>query len=112
MTYQRRLAILSNLLKESQKAKPVLKEKVPLLRDSDTYLEKKFRTHIEDVEKSKKKINKVFRGVSPTISSSKPFQSLPSSISSRKLYEGGDDLSTQRHFLLKKTTNCSGTTKK
>ena len=56
ISYQRRVNILFNPIKDAQKAKSLLKDKVTLLQKHDNHLfEKKFRAHLTEKEKSKKK---------------------------------------------------------
>ena len=60
--YARRLNILKTLLKDHRKAKTLLKEKTVLLQEDEGNLfGKKFRSHIIEIERSKKKSLEVFK---------------------------------------------------
>ena len=57
------LNILKTLLKDSRKAKTLLKEKTALLQEDEGHLfGKKFRSHIIEIERSKKKSLEIFKG--------------------------------------------------
>ena len=63
VSYARRLNILKTLLKDPRKAKTLLKEKTALLQEDEGHLfGKKFRSHIIETERSKKKSLEVFKG--------------------------------------------------
>ena len=63
ISYTRRLNILKTLLKDPRKAKTLLKEKTALLQEDEGHLfGKKFRSHIIETERSKKKSLEVFKG--------------------------------------------------
>ena len=56
ISYQLRDNIFFNLNKDARKAEFLLKDKVTLLQKHDSYLfERKFRAHLTETEKSKKK---------------------------------------------------------
>ena len=62
VSYARRLNILKRLLKDPCKAKTLLKEKTTLLQEDEGHLfGKKFRSHIIEIERSKKKSLEVFK---------------------------------------------------
>ena len=88
--YIRRLQILKTLIKDPEKAKNVLKEKADLLQKGDQNLfGKKFRSHVVEIECSKKRTLVVFSGGnhSPPPLAEKPFQTGPSP-NSNKPYGG------------------------
>ena len=63
ITYACPLNILKTLLKDSRKAKTLLKEKTALLQEDEGHLfGKKFRSHIIEIERSKKKSLEIFKG--------------------------------------------------
>ena len=63
VSYARRLNILNTLLKDPRKAKTLLKEKTALLQEDECHLfGKTFRSHIIEIERSKKKSLEVFKG--------------------------------------------------
>ena len=63
ISYARRLNILKTLLKDPRKAKALLNEKTALLQVDEGHLfGKKFRSHIIEIERSKKKSLEVFKG--------------------------------------------------
>ena len=63
ISYARRLNILKTLLKDPRKAKTLLKEKTALLQEDEGHLfGKTFRSHIIEIESSKKKYLEVFKG--------------------------------------------------
>ena len=62
VSYARRLNISKILLKNLCKAKTLLKEKTALLQNDEGHLlGKKFRSHITEIERSKKKSLEVFK---------------------------------------------------
>ena len=57
ISYQRRFSISLNLIKDAQKAKSILKDKATLFQKHDGNLfEKKFYTHIIEIESQRKKL--------------------------------------------------------
>ena len=63
VSYARRLNILNTLLKDPREAKTLLKEKIALLQEDECHLfGKTFRSHIIEIERSKKKSLEVFKG--------------------------------------------------
>ena len=61
-SHSHRLNILKTLVKDLRKAKTLLKEKTALLEeDEDNLFGKKFRLHIIEIERSKKKSLGVFK---------------------------------------------------
>ena len=63
VSYARRLNIWKTLLKDPRKTKTFLKEKTALLQEDEGHLfGKKFRSHIIQIERSKKKSLEVFKG--------------------------------------------------
>ena len=73
--------MLKTLIKDSKKAKTILKEKVDLLQKGDQNLfGKKFRSHIVETECSKKRTLEVFSGGSCSAPppAKKPFRTSPS----------------------------------
>ena len=61
VSYARRLNVLKTLLKDPRKTKTLLKEKTALLQEDDGHLfGKRFRSHIIEIELSKKKSLEVF----------------------------------------------------
>ena len=59
--YSRRLQILKSLIKDPKKAKNILKQKADLLQNSDQNLfGQKFRSHVVETERSKKRTLEVF----------------------------------------------------
>ena len=60
--YARRLNFLKTLLKDTRKAKTLLKEKATLLQQNEGHLfGKNFRLHIIEIERSKKSLWKILR---------------------------------------------------
>ena len=89
--YSRCLQMLKTLIKDPKKAKNILKEKADLLQKGDQNLfGKKFRSHVVETERSKKRTLEVFSGGNRSAPSpaKKPFRtgSLPNS---NKPYCGG-----------------------
>ena len=73
-------------MKDPRKAKAMLKENENILRESETHLfEKKFRSHMIEIEKSRKKSLEAFKDVGEKKS---PFQKTPSH-SQNKPHGGG-----------------------
>ena len=80
LSYLRRFNILQKLMKDSRKVKTLLREKSTLLQKHDENLfGKKFRSHIVETEKSRKRTLEVF-DARPT---KKPFRSGPPSTPQR-----------------------------
>ena len=64
VAYTRRLNILKMITKDPRKAKALLKENENVLRGNETRLfGKKFRSHMIEIEKSKKKSLESFKDV-------------------------------------------------
>ena len=81
--YSRRLQILKTLIKNPKKAKKknILKEKADLLQKGDqNFFGKKFRSHVVETERSKKRTLEVFSGGSRSAPppAKKPFRTVPS----------------------------------
>ena len=84
--YARRLNILKALLKDSRKAKTLLKEKTALLQKDEGHLfGKKIRLHIIEIERSKKKSLEVFKGKNEK---NTPFRKSPLSYKNRPYGRG------------------------
>ena len=78
VSYQRRLNVLSTVMKEGKKAKQTLKEKADLLQKEDVDLfGDRFRTHISKTVKSKEKSKELFKNISSPMRQKKPFRSGP-----------------------------------
>ena len=82
VSYARHLNILKTLLKDPPKAKKLLKEKTALLQEDESHLfGKKFRSHVIEIERSKKKYLEVFKGNNekntPFRKGSLPYQNRP-----------------------------------
>ena len=89
--YSRRLQILKTLIKDPKKAKNILKEKVDTLQKGDqNVFGKRFRSHVVETERSKKRTLEIFsvgsRSAPP--SAKKPFRTDPSP-NNKKPYGGG-----------------------
>ena len=85
------MQILKTLIKDTQKAKNILKEKADLLQKGDQNLfGKKFRSHVVETERSKKRTLEVFSGESRSTPppAKKPFRTGPSP-NNNKPYGGG-----------------------
>ena len=79
--YSRRLQILKTLIKDPKKAKNILKEKAELLQKGHQNLfGKKFRSHVVETERSKKRTLEGFSGGSRSVPppAKKPFRTGPS----------------------------------
>ena len=64
VSYTRRLNILKMITKEPRKAKAMLLENENTLEESETHLfEKKFQSHMTEIEKSRKKSLEVYKDV-------------------------------------------------
>ena len=82
ISYTRLVYILKTLLKDLRKAKTLLKEKTAILQESESHVfGKKFRSHIIEVERSKKQSLGVFKGShdknNPFQKSPRPYQNRP-----------------------------------
>ena len=89
--YSRRLQILKTLIKDPKKAKNILKEKADLLqKENQNLFDKKFRSHVVETERSKKRIMEVFSGGNRSAPppAKMPFRTGPSP-NSNKPYGGG-----------------------
>ena len=89
--YSRRLQILKTLIKDPKKAKNILNEKADLLQKGNQHLfGKKFRSHVVETERSKKRTLEIFSGgnrsAPPPVK--KPCRTGPSP-NSNKPYGGG-----------------------
>ena len=86
--YTRRLQILKTSIKDPKKAKSILKDL--LQKDDQNLLGKKFRLHVVETERSKKRTLEVFssRDCSTPPAAKKPFLKGPSP-SITKPYGGG-----------------------
>ena len=99
--YSQRLQILKTLTKDPKKAKNILKEKADLLKKGDQNLfGKKFRSHVVETERSKKRTLEVFSGGNRSTPppAKQPFWTGPSP-NSNKPYGGG------RFYYSKKPNN-------
>ena len=97
ISYQIRFTILFNLIKFARKAKPLLKVKATLLQKHNGNLfGKKFRTHIIEREKSKKKTMEVFKTTASPSKSKKRFSKGPPSYLPKKCITRGIPLRTKK----------------